>query len=160
MTNQAFLCTGSNMENPQHQMEIAETQIALELGKIIGKSKIYSSEPWGNPDQETFLNQVIQIETKLSPQMLLKKILDIEIKMGRSRIQKWGPRIIDIDILFYGDHIIHMEGLQIPHPQMQNRRFVLMPLCEIAPDFIHPELLVSVKQLLEKCEDSLSVSVF
>jgi 2-amino-4-hydroxy-6-hydroxymethyldihydropteridine diphosphokinase len=146
------------MENPRLQLESAEAYIANITGKIIGKSQIYSSEPWGNPNQESFLNQVLEIETILGPQLLLQKILEIEIAMGRSRKLKWGPRIIDIDILFYNSDIIHMEGLQIPHPQIQNRRFVLMPLSEIAPDFMHPELHIPVKQLLADCQDPLKVS--
>ena len=138
----------------------ARESIAHACGKIIIQSSVYETAAWGKEDQEAFLNQVIVIETKLSSIDLLTSILKIEEGLGRKRQMKYGPRIIDIDILLFNDEVINIEGLKVPHPQMQNRRFVLQPLNEIAPDKLHPVLKKKISRLLADCPDILAVNKF
>lgn len=120
-------------------------------------SQIYESAAWGKEDQPDFLNQVIKIKTPLNPYALLEKLIWIETSLGRLREVKWGERIIDIDILFYEDEIINDKALVIPHPGIPNRRFTLMPLDELSPNYVHPQLGKTMKQLLDECEDNLKV---
>ncbi len=154
-----FLLLGSNLEDPDKQLRIARELIARKVGPILQCSCIYWSAPWGNEDQPAFLNQVIQLSTTHSSDDLLQLLLSTEQEMGRQRLIKWGSRIIDIDILYYGEKIITQPYLKIPHPEIANRRFVLVPLNEIAPDFRHPVLNVNTHALLERCEDKLKVVV-
>ena len=149
-----YLLTGSNIGDSEANLLSASKSIHQQIGRTIAVSHVYQTEPWGNKDQQVFLNQVLKIETQLDPKQLLKTILEIENQMGRNRKIKWEPRIIDIDILFYDDQIINEEDLQVPHPLLHERRFTLIPLNEIASDFIHPKLHKSIKQLLEICEDN------
>ncbi len=125
--------------------------------KIKQCSSVYSTAPWGNTNQNDFLNQVVQVETKMSPTIVLETLQTIEKKMGRARKSKWGPRIIDIDLLYYNDQIINDSGLKVPHPEIPNRRFTLVPLCEIASEFIHPVRQKTQLQLLQDCQDDLKV---
>ena len=129
-------------------------------GPIRKTSSLYETAPWGNPDQGWFLNQALQLETGCDAAPLMKILLDIEEKMGRKRLEKYGPRPIDIDILFFNDASLHVPGLIIPHPEIANRRFVLVPLQEIAPFYIHPMLGLSVQELLKACTDPLEVKRF
>jgi len=152
-----YLLLGSNLEDPDHQLRIAREWIEKKVGSLDQCSSIYWSAPWGNEDQPAFLNQVIQLSTTSSADDLLTILLSIEQEMGRQRLVKWGSRIIDIDILYYGQEIITHTHLKIPHPEIANRRFVLVPLNEIAPDFKHPVLNVNTSVLLERCEDKLEV---
>lgn len=156
--NEAFLLTGGNIEDRRKFLSQAKTDIQKYCGRIIRGSSVYETAAWGKEDQEAFLNQVLQIETGLSAEQLLQTILKIEGELGRKRGIKFGPRIIDIDILFFNSEIIDVHGLKIPHPQMQNRRFVLVPLNEIAPQKIHPALKKTVSQLLAECPDPLAVN--
>jgi len=128
------------------------------IGLIKKKSSVYQTAAWGKTDQPPFYNQIIEIETSLPSQKVLDQLLTIEQKMGRKRSEKWGERIIDIDILFYGDEIIETKGLIIPHPQLAARRFTLVPLNEIAPHLTHPILQKKIEELLAACPDQLDVT--
>ena len=152
-----FLLLGSNLGDPASNLETARQEIAARIGSIVRLSSVYKTDPWGNINQAVFLNQVISAETELDPQTVLESIEAIEHSMGRVRLTKWGARIIDIDILFYGDEIIHREDLDIPHVGIPFRRFTLQPLFEIAPDFQHPELNKSIAELLAECKDNSRV---
>ena len=138
--NKAYLLTGGNMGDRKLALQKALSLIEQHCGDIISLSSIFETEAWGNTDQPSFFNQVMAIQTELKPRQLLRRILKIETQIGRIREEKYGPRIIDIDILFYNDEVHNYPLLKIPHPEIQNRRFVFVPLAEIAPDFIHPVL--------------------
>jgi 2-amino-4-hydroxy-6-hydroxymethyldihydropteridine diphosphokinase len=156
--NKAYLLTGGNMGNRQENLAMAYNYIDQQCGRVINTSSIYETEAWGKNDQPSFLNQVLEIQTSLTPRQLLKKILLIEKQSGRIREEKYGPRIIDIDILLFNDEIHNYPSLKIPHPELQNRRFVLVPLAEIAPEFIHPVFKKTITELLAICPDKLEVS--
>ena len=124
---------------------------------MIRKSGIYQTAAWGKTDQPDFLNQVIEVETNFSAQKTMDAILDIESNMGRVRTEKNAPRVIDIDILFFNKELHDEPGLTIPHPALAQRRFVLIPLNELAPDFLHPLFHKTIQQLLIECTDTLNV---
>lgn len=155
--NEAFLLTGGNLGNRMDNLQKAIQLIKQHCGPIVLHSSVYETAPWGFTDQPPFLNQALRIETELSPNALLKSLLTIESVLGRKREIKLGPRIIDIDILLFNDLILTSDKLTVPHPAMSKRRFVLMPLAEIASQKIHPVFKKSIQQLLEECEDELSV---
>ncbi|HKO79601.1 MAG TPA: 2-amino-4-hydroxy-6-hydroxymethyldihydropteridine diphosphokinase [Chitinophagaceae bacterium] len=157
--NKAYLLTGGNMGNRQENLAAAYNYIDQQCGKVIKASSLYETAAWGKNDQPSFLNQVLEIQTDLTPRQLLKKILDIERQIGRIREEKYGPRIIDIDILLFNDEIHNYTSLKIPHPELQNRRFVLVPLAEIAPAVIHPVFKKTIAELLAICPDKLEVSL-
>jgi 2-amino-4-hydroxy-6-hydroxymethyldihydropteridine diphosphokinase len=154
--NQSFILTGGNQGDRLQNLSTALAAIGS-LGKILAVSGIYETAAWGKTDQPDFLNQVVQLETSLSAEELMDALLDIESRMGRQRKEKYDPRTIDLDILYYNDDIIDQPGLMIPHPRIQLRRFVLEPLYEIAPSHIHPVLHKSTYQLLLDCPDPLTV---
>src|SRR6188474_694467 len=138
--NSAYLLLGSNMGNSQEKLLTAIKNIEDKIGTVKRRSGIYKTAAWGNTNQPDFLNQVIITETKLIAIEILQEILAIEKKMGRIRTIKNAPRIIDIDILFFNNDIIRQKNLTIPHPEIQNRRFVLTPLNELSPNLLHPVL--------------------
>ena len=158
--NKLYLLLGSNMGNSRAQLSSAITHIERQIGSVMRRSSLYSTAAWGNTDQPDFLNQVIIVHTELTAIQTMHSILQIEKKMGRLRTVKNAPRIIDIDILFFNREIINLEQLSVPHPQIQNRRFVLTPLNELSPNLIHPVLKRSVHQLLIHCPDKLNVKKF
>lgn len=153
----AFLLLGSNEGNRSGYLEKARQQVTAQCGKAFGLSAVYETAAWGNTRQAAFLNQVVGIETKLDPHRLLSTILAIETSLGRVRTKQWASRTLDIDILFYGEHIIHSGDLTVPHPAIAERRFTLVPLAELSPEFMHPVLKKSMKELLAECADPLEV---
>ncbi|MBS1934766.1 MAG: 2-amino-4-hydroxy-6-hydroxymethyldihydropteridine diphosphokinase [Bacteroidetes bacterium] len=155
--NKTFLLTGGNKDDRRGFLQHAKNEIGLHCGKILQESSLYETAAWGKTDQDDFLNQVLLVETSLTAHALMKTILNIEERMGRVREEKYGPRFIDIDILFFNDDIVHEQALIIPHPQIQYRRFVLEPLNEIAGNFVHPVLQKNIHTLLEECVDKLDV---
>jgi len=150
---EVYLLLGSNLNKPALQLNIALQHITEKAGELIVQSPVYRSSPWGVSDQPEFANQVILLQTSFSPFELLQCLQKIEHTMGRERIVKWGSRIIDIDILYYGKSIITNPALKVPHPELSNRRFTLVPLCAIAPAFIHPVWNVSNQTILQRCTD-------
>lgn len=153
MKHTVFLLTGSNIGDSEGLLRQASNLLAERVGAVVKQSSFYRTEPWGNKDQQPFLNQVLQVETNLEPLTLLGTTLGIEKEMGRNRQEKWGPRTIDIDILFYDDETINEPQLVIPHPFLHERRFTLEPLNEIAPHLQHPVLHHDVAYLLKVCAD-------
>jgi 2-amino-4-hydroxy-6-hydroxymethyldihydropteridine diphosphokinase len=153
----AFLLLGSNQGDRKSYLEKSRQEIST-AGTVLQVSSIYQTAAWGKEDQPSFLNQVVEIETDLSPKELLIKMLAIESSLGRVRDEKWGSRIIDIDILFYGSQIVKTPQLTIPHPRIAERRFVLVPMAEVDGGFVHPILRKNIKTLLDVCKDKLDVT--
>jgi 2-amino-4-hydroxy-6-hydroxymethyldihydropteridine diphosphokinase len=158
--NIAYLLTGGNLGDRAQNLHQAEQLLNKQCGTVIKKSSLYETAAWGNSNQPAFLNQALALETTLNAKQLIRKILKIEKIMGRVREEKYGPRLIDIDILLFNSEIINISFLKIPHPEMQNRRFVLMPLHEIAPAIIHPLSHKSISELLTECKDELDVKKY
>ncbi len=154
-----FLGIGSNLGDRLANLSTATRLIAEQIGSIKKASKVYETGAWGIRDQPDFLNQVLEVQTSLLPEAILDCIEQIEHQMGRERLIKWGERLIDIDILFYGQQIVNQANLKIPHPFLSQRNFVLVPLYEIAPDFIHPVSGHSMTQLLENSTDDSFVKI-
>jgi 2-amino-4-hydroxy-6-hydroxymethyldihydropteridine diphosphokinase len=156
--NKVFLLLGSNMGARLQLLNSAIENILIEVGEVTKKSSVYETEAWGITDQPGFLNIALEVETPLSPLEVLTQCLAIESRLGRIREEKWGARFIDIDIIFYNHDVINIpDKLQVPHPEMQHRKFVLEPLAEIAPDFVHPILKKPVASLLFELNDPLEV---
>jgi 2-amino-4-hydroxy-6-hydroxymethyldihydropteridine diphosphokinase len=156
--NDVYLLIGANLGNKEAQIQEACSLIHAEIGLIFEYSSLYESESWGGVgDQPTYLNQVLKIGTDLSPTEVLQRIHAIEYRLGRVRTLKWGSRVIDIDILFYGDLIVDLPDLSIPHLHFHNRNFAMLPMAELAPNFTHPRLGVTVRELLEASTDPLNV---
>ena len=139
-------------------------QARISLGKLFGAerlvSSIFETQAWGGRSKGNYLNQVLVYETAISPEGVLGLIQDIENSLERKREVKWGDRTMDIDILYYGDKVIQSGKLSVPHPYIQDRRFVLVPLTEVMPDFLHPTLLLSQLELLENCSDVSEVRCY
>lgn len=159
-SNKAYLLIGGNLGDRLVYLNQARALLELHSGKEISCSRIYETAAWGKEDQSPFLNQVLLLSTSLTAEELLKNILHAEIEMGRERREKYGARIIDIDILLFNAEIYDEPDLKVPHPQLPGRRFALAPLAEIAPDFIHPVLKKSFSVLLDECPDPLRVTIF
>lgn len=155
--NDIYLLTGGNLGNRADNLAAALLLIEQYCGRIVQRSSVYETAAWGMINQPDFYNQVLHVKTGLTAQQLMHKVLEIEEHMGRTREIKMGPRIIDIDILFYNNDVVNMPGLIIPHPRLQDRRFALLPLTEIAADYIHPVFRKTVVQLLDECTDTLNV---
>ena len=155
--NTAFLLIGGNMGDREERLATATKEIALHGGPVGLQSSLYQTAAWGLEEQAPFLNQALAIHTFLSPQQLLQVIFLIEEKLGRKREIRYGPRLIDIDILLYGEEVVQSAHLEIPHPQLPFRRFALIPLAEIAAEVVHPVLKKPIRQLLDECPDTLDV---
>jgi 2-amino-4-hydroxy-6-hydroxymethyldihydropteridine diphosphokinase len=153
MDHTVYLALGSNLDNRLANLKRAVTALSPQMD-VKAKSHIYETPPWGYEDQPKFLNQVIQVKTYLEPEPLLKHIKRLEVMLGRKASFQNGPRLIDMDILFYDDLILNTPSLVIPHPRLHERGFVLLPLMDIAPDLVHPVLQKSVRELLASCNVS------
>ena len=157
--NKVILQLGSNLGERLQNLKHAKALIHEEIGTILRNSAIYETEAWGSESKNWFLNEVIVVRTSLDAVQVLTKINQIEHKLGRIRSmeERFIDRTMDIDILFFNDEIINIVNLQIPHPQIPKRKFVLIPLEEIMPEYLHPQLKLSISQLLRNCPDSLIV---
>lgn len=155
----AYLLTGSNMGDRLQQLSAVVDLINKKAGRIIKTSSVYETEAWGITDQPSFYNQALQVETELQPEELLSTLLSIEEEMGRIRKEKFGPRIIDIDILLLDDLVIHTPTLKVPHPFLQERNFALQPLAEIAPHLVHPVLITTIENLKQLSTDTLNCKI-
>jgi 2-amino-4-hydroxy-6-hydroxymethyldihydropteridine diphosphokinase len=158
--NRAYLLTGGNIGDRAANLAKAAALIGLQAGKVVVKSSVYETLAWGITEQPAFLNQVLCIETGLSASSLLDTVLSIEQQLGRQRLMKYGPRIIDIDILLFNNAVINQPDLSIPHPFLHQRRFALTPLAEIAHEYKHPALNLTIADLLSTCIDTLDVQKY
>jgi 2-amino-4-hydroxy-6-hydroxymethyldihydropteridine diphosphokinase len=157
--NKAYLLTGGNIGQREKHLRLAIELIGQRCGQVAAASRVYETAAWGNNDQPGFLNQALLVHTIMPAAELMNALLEIEKEIGRVRLERYGPRVIDIDILLF-NHEIHDEPLiRIPHPQLPNRRFALTPLAEIAGNYLHPVLHKTISQLLEDCPDDLEVSI-
>lgn len=154
-----YLLLGSNIGDRHAQLALARSGIASRIGAQLTASSIYETEPWGETQQASFLNQAVMVRSESSPHEVLEVIRQIEGAAHRQRSVVWGPRTLDIDILFYDDLVLQTESLTIPHPQLPYRRFALVPLCEIAPELLHPVLGLSVAELLKRSPDHSEVAI-
>jgi 2-amino-4-hydroxy-6-hydroxymethyldihydropteridine diphosphokinase len=157
----AFIGIGANMGRPVGMCRTAVGKLAEIPGvRLLRTSSLYRTEPVGPRKQEWFINAVAEIRTSLPPRMLLETMKDIERRLGRTETGKWGPRVIDLDILLYGQEVIQEEDFVVPHPELHRRRFVLVPLCEIASYAIHPAFGVSLRGLLDRLTDPARVELY
>lgn len=151
MSHTLFIALGSNLGDRLANLREAIAGLVPEI-RLLHASPVYETPPWGFPDQPAFLNQVIQTETDLKPQEVLKKLKGLEAEMGRVKTFRYGPRLIDLDILLYDDLVVETPGLTIPHPHLAERAFVLVPLADLAPELQHPVLHSSMSALLERVD--------
>lgn len=155
-----FLIIGSNLGDRINQLELAKKMISSEVGVIAKESAIYETQPWGFDDQPWFLNQVVEVKSPDSPEEVLTRLKAIETRAGRTPAEKWHARHIDIDILLCGDLVMNKKELTIPHPHLQERNFVLIPLMELAPELVHPVLGKTIEDLYFDSRDTGEVYIF
>ena len=156
MMERCFILFGSNMGDKNKIYAQACLLINNRCGRIVAQSSAYESEPWGFEAKEWFLNRLIVVETELEPEAMMRQLLDIEAELGRVRHPEAGgytSRTADLDILYYGSRIVLTDSLTIPHPRLHQRRFVLLPLCEVVPEFVHPAFNMTQTELLKRCFD-------
>lgn len=158
MKYKAFIGIGSNLGVPAENCEKAIRLLSASSGiEVVARSSLYESEPLGNTDQNWFVNTTVSIQTSLAPELLLDAVFEIEKTLGRERREKWGPRIIDLDLLTYENRVLHSEALTLPHPEMTKRRFVLLPLSEFAGDYLHPIENKTIDSLLKELPENPQV---
>jgi len=155
--NDVFLLLGSNLGDRKLLLNQAIRHIEYEIAPVIKISSVYETQSWGKTDEPDYLNMVVSLQTDMPVRTILEKILNIEHVMGRKRDEKWGSRLIDIDILYYDSAVIDEPGLHVPHPEMHKRRFTLEPLAEIAADFVHPIIKKNSIELKNELKDNLIV---
>jgi len=156
--HQVFLSIGGNLGNKRANFDKVYTHIQNELGCIVLRSSVYETPPWGFDSEDSFWNQVLCIETLLNPSEILEKIKNIDAAYGRKRNSEgYSSREMDVDILYFEDKIIETENLTIPHPLLHKRLFVVVPLAEIAPDWVHPVLKLTSVEMLNNCEDKSEI---
>ncbi len=155
--NGIFLLLGSNLGDRIDHIHNSIKKLEEQHIQVLSRSSVYETEPWGKSDQPWFLNQILEVKANNTAEELLQKCLDVEVSLGRFREEKWGPRPIDIDILYYNNHVIDTDKLKIPHPGLPNRKFALIPMVELAGGLNHPVLGKSQIELLMECTDQLQV---
>jgi len=158
-----FVLLGSNLGDRELLVNQASKMIGERCGKIVAKSRLYESEPWGFKSEHWFLNQVVKVETAFSPDALMEVLLEIEKELGRDRSvphEGYVSRPMDLDILYFGNEIIDTQMVKAPHPHLHERRFTLLPLCDIAPDYVHPVMKKTNLQLLDECQDAGKVNIY
>ena len=153
----AYLLIGSNVGNCIDNLQLAIKQIEANCGVVYKKSALYKTATWGGVPQQEFINQALVLKTDMSAKKLMKQLLHIERLMGRERTTKMGPRTIDLDIILMDETVVFSEFLTLPHPLLQERKFVLLPMATIAPTAFHPVLNKTIEQLLKECTDDLEV---
>jgi len=154
-----FLLLGSNLGDRHLLLQQAIGMIVLEVAPVELRSSVYETQSWGKTDLPDYLNQVVMVKTDKTAREVLDIVLAIEESLGRKRLEKWGSRTMDIDILFYGGAIVDEPGLKIPHPELHKRRFTLEPMAEIAPELIHPLIKKNILQLKTELKDELIVKM-
>ena len=159
-----FILLGSNLGDRQLLVNQACEMMEERCGRIVSKSRLYESEPWGFKSEHWFLNQVVVLDTEMSPDDLMDALLAIEKELGRDRTtphEGYVSRPMDLDILYWGkDLIVEKQHVIVPHPRLHKRRFTLLPLCDVAPDYVHPILKKTNRQLLDECQDTGIVKIF
>jgi 2-amino-4-hydroxy-6-hydroxymethyldihydropteridine diphosphokinase len=155
-----FLLLGANLGDRVVTLAQAVVRIEQRVGRVVSQSNLYETAPWGVTEQPAFLNQVLSVETTLEPEAVLAQTQAIESELGRVRHEHWGARTIDIDLLYYDQLVWQTPTLTLPHPFLHQRRFTLVPLADIAPDFIHPVLRKTTLGLLADCDDTGTVTIF
>lgn len=156
--HEVYISLGSNIGDKKSNLQKAIALISIKC-EVVAQSSLYETAPWGNINQDNFVNQVIYLKTLYSPKNLMTFLLAVESEMGRIREDKWGPRTIDLDILFYDDVIIDEEKLKVPHPQISARKFILTPMAELSQSLIHPVLNKTINSLLAECSDNSEVKL-
>lgn len=157
--HKTHLLLGGNLGDRHANLAAARKMIGEKIGTIVKTSSLYETEPWGNTEQPSFLNQALEVASDLSPMELLQVILTIEKKLGREREDKWSARTIDIDILFFDAKTLNTKDLTLPHPHLHERNFVLVPMLEIAPNKLHPIFKKTIEELYEASKDDLEVTL-
>lgn len=157
MSNLAYISLGGNVGNTQEIFQEALKEVEKRIGNILQQSSLYQTAAWGNTEQNDFLNQVVWIESALEANQLLDSLLTIELLFGRERKEPWGPRTLDLDLLFFNQEIIQTDHLMVPHPRIKERKFILVPLNEIAVDYIDPQTGKTIEAILQDCSDDLAV---
>jgi 2-amino-4-hydroxy-6-hydroxymethyldihydropteridine diphosphokinase len=152
-----YLLLGSNMDDRLAHLKNAQSEIAKRIGTIQGTSSYYESQAWGDTLQENYWNICLEVSTELTAEDVLATALSIEDALGRVRTTQWAARTIDIDVLFYGENVIKTKDLEVPHPRIQERNFVLIPMMELNGDFVHPVLQLPIDELFFECNDPLEV---